>query len=103
MPTARRSGRLWVVIHNRRELRRALGVGRGSSAKEISNSAVECSQLRVVGLGDIDAGALVQRDDEVHEIHRIEIKRLAQILVAGQRGEIGLGRDPADDVLDQGI
>ena len=47
-------------------------------------------------------GALVERHDKVHEIHRVEIERLAQIFIARQGGEIGLRRDAAKDVVDHG-
>ena len=68
---------------------------------EIGDGTVERGELRIVRLGNVDPGALVQRGDEVEEVHRIEIEFLAQLRLARQLVQIGLRRDPDEHLEDQ--
>ncbi len=63
---------------------------RGALIK-VSYDAVNRPELGVISLRDVNSGALVQRDDEVHEIHRVEIERFTQGLMTCERREIGFG------------
>ena len=54
---------------------------------EIADRAAHREQLVVVGLRHVDAGSLVQSDDQIVEVHRIEIERLAHVLVVAQRSK----------------
>ena len=40
---------------------------------EIGHTARHGLEFRIVGLGNLDAGLLVNRDDEVQQVHRIDV------------------------------
>ena len=57
---------------------------------------IERDELRIVELGNVDAEAMMDRGDEVQEIHRIDVERLAQVGVGIDRCQIDLRRDVAE-------
>ena len=57
----------------------------------------------VVGLGDLDAGRLRERDEEVQEVHRVEIEHLLQVVVGLDGRQVGFGRDAGERGADGGV
>jgi hypothetical protein len=49
------------------------------SGTQVSDASVQAHHLRIVGLWNIDARRLVDRNHKVENIHRIEINLFAQI------------------------
>jgi hypothetical protein len=54
------------------------------STAEVAHHALHGEELRIIGFRDVHAAGLVEPDHEVEEVHRIEIQRLAHVLVIGQ-------------------
>ena len=46
---------------------------------EVANRVVRRRQLWVVALGDLDAGALVDRHDDVEEVRRVDVELLEEV------------------------
>jgi hypothetical protein len=46
------------------------------SRAEVFDTAIQRRELRVVGFGNVDTNRLVKRDDEVMQIHRIDVDPL---------------------------
>src|SRR3990172_6161227 len=70
--------------------------------REVGDEAVERAQARVVGLGDVDAELLVDRDHEVEDVHRVEVELVAEVDVPLDLRRVGLQRDLAQHAEDGG-
>jgi hypothetical protein len=66
---------------------------RTKMGRKVGDRLVEGEKLPIVGLGDIDAEAMVDGGDEVQEVEGIDIERLAQIRRRVDARRINLGRD----------
>src|SRR5574341_1316757 len=60
---------------------------------EVAHHLVEGAELGVVRLGDLDLQALVQRDEEIEPVHRVQIHLLAQELARDEVAVLDLGGD----------
>jgi hypothetical protein len=62
---------------------------------------VQARELRVVSLGDVDSGRLVQGDDEVQEIHRVEVHLVPEVCFRIDRLALAFRRDARQSGADQ--
>src|SRR6185369_3626488 len=67
-----------------------------SPRRQILEAGVERGELGIVRLGDVHAERVVQRDDEIQHVHRVEIELVAKRQILPQRGQVGLGGDVAE-------
>ncbi len=65
----------------------------------VGNRALERDQLRVIDLGDIDSEPMVNGGDEVEEVHRVNIDRLAQIRGRVETRQLRFRRDVVEFFL----
>src|SRR5262245_42532497 len=66
-------------------------------ARQVVHTAAQRHQLRVVGLGNVDVERVMDGDDEIQEVERVEEKRVAQI---GVRRHL-VDRSLRDDLVKQ--
>src|ERR1035438_56219 len=62
--------------------------------RQIGDAGVDAAELRRVRLRHVDAELLMQRDEEIEEIHGIDVELVAQALGRLEIARIQLGHDP---------
>ena len=60
---------------------------------QVGDRIVERRQLGVVALGDLDPGLLVDGDDDVEEVHRVDVQLLGEVRVGLDRRGVDIRRD----------
>lgn len=66
--------------------------------RQVCGTAIKARQPRAFDLGDLDLELLLQLQDEVQIIHRIELKLIAKALRGVEVIEIGIRRNLAQDL-----
>jgi hypothetical protein len=64
---------------------------------QIVDRTLQSEELIAVRLGNIDSQSIMKGDNEIGEIHRIEVEDLAKVVLIMRRSEIGFWRDFADE------
>lgn len=67
---------------------------------QVSRAGIERCELRVVRLWHFDVMLLAELHDDVEEVHRIEVKLLAEFDLWLDVGSVLIGRDFCDDIDD---
>src|SRR5665811_356038 len=97
---------VWSYVQGRwrQPARRAgtthLRLARSEFRRDVCDRSVERDKLRIVELGYLDAKAMVDRGDEVQEIHRIDVDGLTKIRCRIDVRQINLGGDIVEFFLD---
>ena len=76
--------------------RRTERSGSARSRSEIRRRGLERRDLRVVGLRHVHAGALVDSDQRVQEVERVDVELLAQICAGVDLREVDLRREASE-------